>query len=133
MEQEQMGTVLEQFLEQRGISEEQAVMLLEAAMDKQDQVMQRARQVMAAMEAIGDDGFSVESLRANPEAMRAVEDGMPVGEVYRQFYLKRGAAPRQETNANLGLSGVNGDNLTPEEIERISQYVSRTGKRYDIG
>ena len=94
--------------------------------------MDRARRAMAAIEAIGDERFTVETLRAHPEALRAVEEGQPVGEVYRRYFLHRGAEPRPDTEANLGLAGIGGDALTPEEIERISAYVSRTGNRYQI-
>lgn len=125
-------TGLEEFLERTGMSQEAALELLEMAYRRQEEMMGRARQVMAAIEAIGDERFTVEALRADPEAMRAVEAGAPIGEVYRRFFLCRTGGPRPDREANLGLGGLAGDTLTPEEIERISAYVSRTGNRYQI-
>lgn len=122
----------EAFLARTGLTQEQALGLLEAAWRKQSELAQRARQVMDAIEAIGDDRFTVEALRGNPEALRAVEEGAPVGEIYRRFFLRRALAPQEETEANLGLAGLGNDVLTPEEIERISQYVARTGQRYEM-
>lgn len=122
----------EAFLARTGLTQEQALGLLEAAWRRQSELAQRARQVMDAIEAIGDDRFTVEALRGNPEALRAVEEGAPVGEIYRRFFLRRTLAPQEETEANLGLAGLGNDVLTPEEIERISQYVARTGQRYEM-
>ena len=53
-----------------------------------------------------------------------------MGEVYRRFFLRPFDQPAQEHSANLGLGLWDGA-LTPEEIERISQYVSTTGNRYE--
>lgn len=125
-------TELEAFLERTGLTQEQAMGLLEAAWRRQTELVQRARQVMDGIEAIGDDRFTVEALRQNAEAMRALEDGVPVGEIYRRFFLRRAYAPQQEVEANLGLGGLGGDVLTPGEIERISEYVARTGNRYEM-
>ena len=83
--------------------------------------------MLAAVRAIGDENFTIEALQSNPEAMRALEEGGTVGEIYRRYFLRRGEG---EEDANLGLAGLAGGELTPEEIERISRYVSATGKRY---
>ena len=113
--------LLRRFLEQSGLSETE---------DRHAQVMGRARQVVAAIEAIGDERFTIEALRSNPEAMRMIEEGAAVGEVYRKYFLRPFDQPAQERSANLGLGLWDGA-LTPEEIERISQYVSTTGNRYE--
>ena len=76
------------------------------------------------------DQMLVAMLRSNPEAMRMIEEGAAVGEVYRRFFLRPFDQPAQEHSANLGLGLWDGA-LTPEEIERISQYVSTTGNRYE--
>ena len=94
--------------------------------------MGRARQVVAAMDAIDDGRFTIETLRANPEAMQAIENGASVGEVYRRYFLRAAEQPRAEHSANLGLSGAMGETLTPDEIERISAYVTATGNRYEM-
>ena len=88
--------------------------------------------IKCIMEAIDDEKFTPEALRANPEAMRAVEQGASVGEVYRMYFLGGAKMPVQETEANLGLGGWMGDGLTPEQIERISAYVSKTGQTYEM-
>ena len=103
---------------------------MQEAVDRRAQVMNRARQVVAAIDAIGDERFTIEALRSNPEAMRMIEEGAAVGEVYRRFFLRPFDQPAQEHSANLGLGLWDGA-LTPEEIERISQYVSTTGNRYE--
>ena len=104
--------------------------LLRAAYGRQMQLMERAQQVLAAVRAIGDENFTIEALQSNPEAMRALEEGGTVGEIYRRYFLRRGESGEGEEDANLGLAGLAGGELTPEEIERISRYVSATGKRY---
>ena len=103
---------------------------MQEAVDRRAQVMNRARQVVAAIDAIGDERFTIEALRSNPEAMRMIEEGAAVGEVYRKYFLRPFDQPAQERSANLGLGLWDGA-LTPEEIERISQYVSTTGNRYE--
>ena len=122
--------LLRGFLEQSGLSETEALRLMQEAVDRRQQVMGRARQVVAAIEAIGDERFTIEALRSNPEAMRMIEEGAAVGEVYRKYFLRPFDQPAQERSANLGLGLWDGA-LTPEEIERISQYVSTTGNRYE--
>lgn len=131
VEKETAQSTFEAFCAQNGLTPEEAMQVLRLTVEKREQVMRRAREVMAAMQAIGDEEFTVESLRANPEAMKMVEDGMPVGEVYRRYFLKS-AQPVQEKEANLGLEGLTQGGLTAEEIERISEYVGRTGKNVEI-
>ena len=120
----------ERFLQESGLNEAQAMGLLRAAYGRQMQLMERAQQVLAAVRAIGDENFTIEALQSNPEAMRAREEGGTVGEIYRRYFLRRGESGEGEEDANLGLAGLAGGELTPEEIERISRYVSATGKRY---
>ena len=121
-------TEFERFLQESGLNEAQAMGLLRAAYGRQMQLMERAQQVLAAVRAIGDENFTIEALQSSPEAMRALEEGGTVGEIYRRYFLRRGESG--EEDANLGLAGLAGGELTPEEIERISRYVSATGKRY---
>lgn len=123
---------LERFIRSMGMTEGQAMQLMTGAVKHQAQMMQRARQVIAAMEAIDDEKFTPEALRANPEAMRAMEQGASVGQVYRMYFLGGMKMPVQETEANLGLGGWMGDGLTPEQIEKISAYVSKTGQTYEM-
>ncbi len=130
METPETLPLLRSFLERAGLSEEEALRLLTEAAQRREQVMDRARKVVAAIEAIGDERFTIEALRRNPEAMRMIEEGAAVGEVYRKCFLRPFDSPAQEHSANLGL-GAWGGALTPEEIERISQYVSATGNRYE--
>ena len=117
METPETLPLLRSFLERAGLSEEEALRLLTEAAQRREQVMDRARKVVAAIEAIGDERFTIEALRRNPE-------------VYRKCFLRPFDSPAQEHSANLGL-GAWGGALTPEEIERISQYVSATGNRYE--
>lgn len=124
--------LLERFLKQTGMNETQAIRLMQSAVDHEEQVMNRARRVVAAIEAIDDERFTLEALRANPEAMQAIENGVGVGEVYRRYFLRAAVHPQAERSANLGFEGVQGERLTPDEIERISAYVSATGNRYEI-
>lgn len=123
-------TEFERFLQESGLNEAQAMGLLRAAYGRQMQLMERAQQVLAAVHAIGDENFTIEALQSNPEAMRALEEGGTVGEIYRRYFLRRGESGEGEEDANLGLTGLAGGELTPEEIERISRYVSATGRRY---
>ena len=126
--------MLEGFIRKAGLSEQQAVQLMRGALEQRMQVMDRARQVIAAMEALEDARFTPETLRAHPEALRAVEDGMGIGEVYRRYFLGEKAEPEtaQETEGNLGLGTWLGGEMTPQEIERINAYVSKTGKSYEM-
>ena len=64
--------------------------------------------------------------------VRAIENGASVGEVYRKYFIGEAVERAQETEANLGLGGAYGDVLTPEEIARISAYVSKTGQTYEM-
>ena len=123
-------TEFERFLQESGLNEAQAMGLLRVAYGRQMQLMERAQQVLAAVRAIGDENFTIEALQSNPEAMRALEEGSTVGEIYRRYFLRRGESGEGEEDANLGLAGLAGGELTPEEIERISRYVSATGRRY---
>ena len=41
---------------------------MQEAVDRHAQVMGRARQVVAAIDAIGDERFTIEALRSNPLA-----------------------------------------------------------------
>ena len=123
---------MDKLMRENNLTDVQAARLLRAALDQQAQVMQRARQIVMAMDALEDPRFTPETLRNNPEAMRAMEQGMGVGAVYRKYFIGEKAEPAQETEANLGLGGVYGEGLTPEEIARISAYVSKTGKTYEM-
>ena len=83
-------TEFERFLQESGLNEAQAMGLLRAAYGRQMQLMERAQQVLAAVRAIGDENFTIEALQSNPEAMRALEEGGTVGEIYRRYFLRRG-------------------------------------------
>ena len=122
---------LEGFIRAAGLNEQQALQLLRGALEQRMQVMDRARQVVSAMEALADERFTPETLRANPDAMRALEEGQ-VGEVYRRYFLGEKREPAQETEANYGLGTWMGGELTPGQIERISAYVNKTGKTYEM-
>ncbi|MGI5885287.1 MAG: hypothetical protein ACOX83_10065 [Candidatus Spyradocola sp.] len=121
---------LEAFLAQRGLSAQGALRLLESALRRQEDLRARALETVSAIRAIDDPRFTVETLRAHPEALRALEDGMSVGKVYRRYFL-RGGDGAEQTEANLGLGPLRGERLTAEEIERISRMVDRGG-RYDL-
>ena len=132
MNPENVKGQLDLLLQKSGLTEKEAFELLKATLERQNQLMERARAVLIAMEAIDDPAFTPETLRANPEAMHAIEDGMSVGEVYRKYFLRAGKNVPFEESANLGLRGFEGGQLTPEEIERISQYVSESGNIYNM-
>ncbi len=119
-------------LKKSGMTQQEGYELLKATLERQNQLMLRAKAVMAAMEAIDDPAFTPETLRANSEAMHALEDGMSVGEVYRRFFLRVGRNKPYEESANLGLRGLGEGQLTPEEIERISRYVNESGNIYNM-
>lgn len=123
---------LEGFIRRAGLNEQQALQLLRGALEQRMQVMDRARQVVTAMDALADERFTPETLRANPEALRALEEGKSIGEVYRRFFLGERKEPAQETEANYGLGTWMDGELTPGQIERISAYVSKTGKTYEM-
>ena len=126
--------MLEGFVRKAGLSEQQALQLMRGALEQRVQVMERARQVIAAREALEDQRFTPETLRANPEALRAVEEGMGIGEVYRRYFLgeKADTEIAQETEGNLGLGTWFGGEMTPQDIERINAYVSKTGRSYEM-
>ncbi len=123
---------LEQFLLEEQLSPEEAMQLLDGAVQHRDQVMARTKQVMTAMEALDDERFTPETLRAHPAAMRELEEGASVGEVYRKYFLKHALPVPHEREANLGWGAYVGDVLSPEQIQRISDYVSTTGYTYDM-
>lgn len=123
---------LTQFLEAQGMTEEQAMDLLYAVAQARSTNRERAQEVLRAIEAIGDEGFSVDALLKNPEALRALEMGENPGKVYRIFFMKAPAQVRQETQANLGLADPANPRLSRDVIERISEYVDRTGKSYSM-
>lgn len=127
-----MMEMLEEFIRKAGLNEQQAMQLIRGALEQRMQVMDRARQVVTAMEALGDERFTPETLHANPEAMRALEEGRSIGEVYRRYFLGEKKEPAQETEANYGLGAWLGGEMTPGEIERISAYVNKTGKTYEM-
>lgn len=124
--------MLEGYIRKAGLTEQQALQLVRGALEQRMQVMERARQVVAAMEALNDERFTPETLRANPEALRAVEEGKGIGEVYRRYFLGEKKEPAQETEANYGLGAWMGGEMTPGQIERISAYVNKTGKTYEM-
>ena len=133
-DREQDMAALEEFLAQRGISAEGALRLLEGALRRQEDLRARALETVAAIRAIDDPRFTVESLRAHPEALRScsirttmLEDGASVGKVYRRYFLG-GGDETEQTEANLGLGMPRGERLTAEEIERISRLVDRNGR-----
>lgn len=126
-DREQDMAALEEFLAQRGISAEGALRLLEGALRRQEDLRARALETVAAIRAIDDPRFTVESLRAHPEALRMLEDGSSVGKVYRRYFLG-GGDETEQTEANLGLGMPRGERLTAEEIERISRLVDRNGR-----
>ena len=130
--QPQAMEALSGFIRKAGLTEQQALQLMRGALEQRMQVMDRARQVVAAMEALEDQRFTPETLRANPEAMRAVEEGMGIGEVYRRYFLGEKKEPAQETEVNYGLGTWYGGDMTPQEIERIDAYVRKTGKSYEM-
>ena len=121
---------LERFLAERGIGEEAALRLLTQTLRQQEDLRARALETVAAIRAIDDPRFTVSTIRAHPEALRALEAGESVGKVYRRYFLAGGDAAEQ-AEANLGLGLPQGERLTAEEIERISAQVDRTG-RYDL-
>ena len=125
-DREQDMAALEEFLAQRGISAEGALRLLEGALRRQEDLRARALETVAAIRAIDDPRFTVESLRAHPEALRMLEDGASVGKVYRRYFLG-GGDETEQTEANLGLGMPRGERLTAEEIDR---YVA-TGEPMD--
>ena len=126
-DREQDMAALEEFLAQRGISAEGALRLLAGALRSQEDLRARALETVAAIRAIDDPRFTVESLRAHPEALRMLEDGASVGKVYRRYFLG-GGDETEQTEANLGLGMPRGERLTAEEIERISRLVDRNGR-----
>lgn len=130
-EEKQPGNVLEALLDELGMTPEQAAQLLVQVVERSRQQRRRAEQVLQAIELIGDPNFTLETLRASPEAMQALEQGENIGAIYRRYFLRREPQP-VEGDANLGSAQGIGARLSRQDIERISDYVDRTGKVYNI-
>lgn len=122
---------LELTCQELGLPYEEASQLLRRVVEKAMAQRELANRILDAIDSISDPGFTVEALQQNPSALRELEDGMPVGEVYRKYFLKPGM-PRVEKDANLGAGAGQGVELTREDIQRISEYVDRTGKVFSL-
>ncbi len=130
-EVEQPRNALEALLNELDMSPEQAAQILMQVMERSTQQRRRAEQVLEAIDLIGDPNFTLETLRATPEAMQALEQGENIGDIYRHYFLRREPQP-VEGEANLGGAQGIGARLSRQDIERISDYVDRTGKVYSI-
>lgn len=122
---------LTQTLSELGLTHSDASGILRQVVERSNQQKQMANRVLDAIESIGDPAFTLQSLQANKKAMEELESGASIGEIYKKHYVKA-KAPRVEKDANLGAGAGRGVELTREDIERISQYVDRTGKVYDL-
>lgn len=129
--QEQAANPLDALLQELGMSPEQAAELLSQVVQRSTAQRRRAEQVLEAIELIGDPNFTVQSLRVNKAAMEALEAGENIGSIYRRFFLRR-EPQAVERDANLGAAAGAGLHLTRQDIERISEYVDRTGRVYSL-
>ena len=62
--------------------------------------------------------------------MEALERGENIGAIYRRYFLRR-EPQAAERDANLGAGGPTA-RLDRQDIERISEYVDRTGRVYNL-
>lgn len=111
----------------------------------------RAREMLAAMEAIGDEAFSVEALQGNQEAMEAWAGGATPAQVYRKFFLnvpqqtatpasaqpakvaaQRSTRPAPERAANSGAMGTPARTFSAEDIRKIDEYLAKTNGRIPL-
>ena len=110
----------------------------------------RAREMLAAMEAIGDEAFSVEALQGNQAAMEAWAGGATPAQVYREHFLNvqaqpsipaaeqyaKPAAPRSrptpERAANSGAMGTPARTFSAEDIRKIDEYLAKTNGRIPL-
>ncbi|MDR2513949.1 MAG: hypothetical protein LBD02_01930 [Christensenellaceae bacterium] len=122
---------LQATLEELGIEPGDAEGILRQVVERSRGQRELAARVLDAIEAIGDENFTLEALRANEKAMRELERGAPTGEIYRKYFMKA-KLPRSERDANLGAGAARGMELSREDIERISEYVDRTGKVFQL-
>lgn len=99
----------------------------------------RARQMLEAMSAIGDDAFTVAALQGNQEAMVAWANGATPAEVYRRYFAgsptkptqtaapARAKRPAPERTANSGPMGVPQRKLTAADIKKIDAAIAEGG------
>ena len=111
----------------------------------------RAREMLAAMEAIGDETFSVEALQGNQEAMEAWASGATPAQVYRKYFLnvqkpptapaaaqpakvaaQRSSRPAPERAANSGAMGMPARTFSAEDIRKIDEYLAKTNGRIPL-
>ena len=110
----------------------------------------RAREMLAAMEAIGDEAFSVEALQGNQAAMEDWASGATPAQVYRKHFLNvqaqpsipaaeqyaKPAAPRSrptpERAANSGAMGTPARTFSAEDIRKIDEYLAKTNGRIPL-
>ena len=110
----------------------------------------RAREMLAAMDAIGDESFSVEALQGNQEAMAAWASGATPVQVYRKYFLNvqtqpdspaaeqpaKPAVPRSrptpERAANSGAMGTPARTFSAEDIRKIDEYLAKTNGRIPL-
>ena len=111
----------------------------------------RAREMLTAMEAIGDETFSVEALQGNQEAMEAWAGGATPAQVYRKYFLNvqtqpsspaaaqpgktaapRGSRPTPERAANSGAMGTPARTFSAEDIRKIDEYLAKTNGRIPL-
>ncbi len=128
--QSQGMEVLEELLDRLQMSPEQAAKLLYQVVERSTAQRRKAEQVLEAIDLIGDPNFTLQSLRANKAAMEALERGENIGAIYRRYFLRR-EPQAAERDANLGAGGPTA-RLDRQDIERISEYVDRTGRVYNL-
>lgn len=99
----------------------------------------RAQEMVAAMNAIGDDAFNVAALQGNQEAMVAWVNGASPAEVYKRYFAggakgstqavapARAKRPAPERTANSGPMGVPQRKLTAADIKKIDAAIAEGG------
>lgn len=96
----------------------------------------RAQEMVAAMNAIGDDAFNVAALQGNHEAMTAWASGATPAEVYRRFFagapaptqqsappVTKAKRPAPERSSNSGAMGRPVTGLSRADIEKIDAAI----------
>jgi hypothetical protein len=114
-----------------------------AAPESRQTVEMRTQEMLRVMEMLGDEGFTVQALQQNREAMAAWAAGAPPAQVYRQFFLgqqvrdgqqahdgqqartERPRRPAPERAANSGWAGRTPSRLTDEQIRRIDEAIAK--------
>jgi len=100
-----------------------------------DGVKERANEMVATINAIGDDSFTIDALRSNQQAMEYWAKGATPAQVYKSFFAASQSAttaprkvnnrPSPERSANSGATGTGSRRLTSAEYAKINDALDK--------